>query len=351
MEQHTHRSPNAAEQRGAFLLAAVEKRDIPTNEHVQSVLGALAQWGHPAKGNVIIQLDIPRKLWMEKLANAGQNPEIATNDHFIVGHVHISRSADADPIRVHLRQLCKQFGFVLLFESIRPSSDGNTLFLQIAMLPRDVFSLSDRLFRLMAAMEHDSNVRVASLSHTHVVYQADTLAQLLREPDVSHPFLASTATFAYVGQAGAPLCYKRLGSAGMLVHSAKTSISAVETLIYIDGYSLLEAVGLAFMPNKAKQNGLSPLEQPHVLFAACSEQEAIWIANTAESLWKMDTPSRVFITSKPYGDTAKSLTPGQPLALIRSAAGQTQWLDGTRFYQEMNTRLSNRRTANSKTAF
>ncbi|MBB6284383.1 glutamate synthase [Geobacillus subterraneus] len=351
MEQHTYRSPNEEEQRGAFLLAAVEKRNIPTNEHVRTVLEALAQWGNLEQDSATIQLDIPRKLWMEKLANAGQNPEIATNDHFTVGHVHIPRSADAGPIRTHLRQLCKQFGFVLLFESIRPSADENTLFWQIAMLPSDVFSLPDRLFRLMTTMERDSNVRVASLSHIHAVYKADTLAHLLREPDVSHPFLASAAAFAYVGQAGAPLCYKRLGSAGMLVHRAETSVSGIETLIYTYSYSLLEAAGLAFMPDAAKQNGLPPLKQTHALFAAGSEQEAIWIAGTAETLWKTDASSRVFIASKPYGDTAEPLAPGQPLALIRSVAGQIQWLDGTRFRQEVNARLSNRRIADIPIAF
>ncbi|MED4869154.1 hypothetical protein [Geobacillus stearothermophilus] len=60
MEQRTYRSANEANQRGAILLAAMEKRNIPTNEHVQTVLQALAQWG--AKGNAAIQLDIPRKL-------------------------------------------------------------------------------------------------------------------------------------------------------------------------------------------------------------------------------------------------------------------------------------------------
>ncbi|AGT30891.1 hypothetical protein M493_02790 [Geobacillus genomosp. 3] len=351
MEQHAYRSPNGVEQRGALLLAAVEKRNIPTNEHVQAVLQTLVQWNHPAKESAVIQLDIPRKLWMEKLANAGQNPEIATNDHFTVGHVHISRSADVKPVQVHLRQLCKQFGFVLLFESIRPSADQNTLFWQIAMLPCDVFSLPDRLFRLTAAMERDPHVRIASLSHVHVVYQATTPAELLREPDVSHPFLASASVFAYVGQADAPLRYKRLGSAGMLVHSAETPASAVETLIYNHGYSLIEAAGFAFAPDVSKQDGLASLKQTQVLFAASSEQEAIWIAGTDGTLWKTDTPSRLFIASEPYDNTAKPLAPGQPLALIRSAAGQMRWLDSARFRQEVSARLSNRRTADTPIAF
>gem|GEM_PF-1192668 len=332
-------------------MAAVEKRGIPTNEHVRAVLGALSQRGELERGSTTIQLDIPRKLWMEKLANAGQNPEIATNDHFIVGHVYISCSADAEPIQAHLRQLCKQFGFVLLFESIRPSPDENTLFWQIALFPSDVFSLSDRLFRLMAAMESDSYVRVASFSHTHVIYKAETLTQLLREPDISHPFFASAAAFAYVGQAGSPLGDRRLGAAGILIHSARTSVSTIETLLYTYGYSLFEAAGLAFIPEAAKQNGLLPLTETCGLFAAALEQEAIWVSDTAETLWKTDASSCVFIASKPYSDTAEPLAPGQPLALIRSADGQIQWLDGTRFRQEVNARLSNRRTTDIPIAF
>ncbi len=349
MEQRTYRLANEANQRGALLLAAVEKRNIPTNEHVQAVLQTLAQWG--AKGNAAIQLDIPRKLWMEKLANAGQNPEIATNSYFTVGHIHIAPSADAERIRAHLRQLCKQLGFILLFETIQPSADESALFWQIAMLPGDVFSLSDRLFRLTAAMEREPHVRVASLGHTHVVYQADTLADLLREPDVSHPFLASAAAFAYVGQADASLCHHRLGSAGMLVHCGEMSVGAVEALIYDHGYSLLEAAGVAFWPDAAKQHSFQPLGQMPACFVASFEQEAVWVAGTAGALWKTDDSSRVFIASHPQGGHAEPLAPGQPLALIHSTAGRNQWLNGDHFRQEMAIRLSNRRDAHAPISF
>ncbi|PJW13350.1 glutamate synthase [Geobacillus sp. Manikaran-105] len=349
MEQRTYRSANEANQRGAILLAAVEKRNIPTNEHVQTVLQALAQWG--AKGNAAIQLDIPRKLWMEKLANAGQNPEIATNSYFTVGHIHVAPSADAERVRAHLRQLCKQFGFILLFETIRPSADESALFWQIAMLPGDVFSLSDRLFRLTAAMEREPHVRVASLGHTHVIYQAYTLADLLREPDISHPFFASAASFAYANGAESFFCHQRLGSAGMLVHCGEMSVGAVETLIYDHGYSLLEAAGAAFWPDTAKRHSLPSIGQLPACLAASFEQEAVWVAGTAGALWKTDDSSRVFIASRPQGGHAEPLAPGQPLALIRSTTGRTQWLNGDHFLQEMAIRLSNRRDAHAPIAF
>lgn len=42
-----------------------------------------------------IHIDIPRKLWKEKLRSAGADPEQAEKDNFVVGHVFINRYTDA----------------------------------------------------------------------------------------------------------------------------------------------------------------------------------------------------------------------------------------------------------------
>ncbi|MFC0298826.1 glutamate synthase [Geobacillus jurassicus] len=352
MEQQTHHRQSAIEQNRVFLWTAVEKQNVPSSDHARAAVEALKRWNemarpHPAEATAVIQFDIPRKLWMDKLANAGQNPEIATNDHFTVGHVYISRSADAVPICAHLRQLVKQFGFMLLFESTRPTSDESVLFWQIAMLPSDVFSLSDRLFRLAAAMERITHVRVASLSHVHVIYESAARNGLLGEPDLSHPFLASASTFAYIGRAGAPLRYTRLGSAGLLVHSAETPAPLIEPLVYDHGYSLLEAARLTFMPSEAKQQP----KQKYSLFVASFDHEAIWMTNAADTLWKTDSSARIVIATEPYGDAAQPLAAGQPLALTRSVGGQPKWLDALRLEREVSVRLPNRRTVHVPTAF
>ncbi|WP_051985061.1 class II glutamine amidotransferase domain-containing protein [Geobacillus icigianus] len=345
MDQPTANAAQAAKGQPAFFAAVMEINGMGTKSHTNAVLETLTGWSqsadrHCREANIAVQFDIPRKLWMDKLANAGQNPEIAANDHFIVGHVLLSCSARPEPIQAGLRQLIKQFGFTLLFESTRPSWQKNSLFWQVAMLPSDVFSLSDRLFRLAVAMERQTDVRVASLSHLHVIYEANTVDELRRDLDVSHPFFASSAAFAYTQTADAPHGYRRLGAAGLLVDGGETSASSVETLVYDNGYSLLEAAALVLTPETVS----SPPRPYSRCIVASLDHEAIWLAETEGALWRTESLSRIFITTEPYGDNAEPLPPGRPLALVRSAAGSLLWLEGTRFRQEVNARLSNRRT-------
>ena len=46
-----------------------------------------------------IHIDIPRKLWKEKLEQAGSNPEEAEKDNFVVGHIFIKRTDNVAEIK------------------------------------------------------------------------------------------------------------------------------------------------------------------------------------------------------------------------------------------------------------
>ena len=88
-----------------------------------------------------IHIDIPRNLWKEKLQNAGLNPQDAEKDHFVVGHMFIKRTKDAEAIKSSLIKKFEDAQFTVLFHSDKITNSAalgpiaiqeNPIFLQLA---------------------------------------------------------------------------------------------------------------------------------------------------------------------------------------------------------------------------
>lgn len=146
------------------IVAAVEKRRIPTRENITTCINALVTMNHRAgfingEGDGVgIHIDIPKALWKEKLAVAQLNPQLVDRDDFIVGHIFITRTTNVEEKKARMRQLFAQSQLTLIFESDRVTSSSalgpialreEPVFWQVALLPNhQQKTLSQTLFEL-----------------------------------------------------------------------------------------------------------------------------------------------------------------------------------------------------------
>lgn len=414
MKQHWNpnlfKNFHQAEHDACGIVAAIEKQRIPTRENIMTCIDALVKMNHRAgfingEGDGVgIHMDIPRKLWMEKLANAGQNPEIANSESFTVGHLFIHRSSDTDHVKAKIKQLFKKSGFSLIFESDRVTSSNalgpialrqEPVFWQVALLPNDNVQLSKRLFDLLIEIEKDENVHVASLSNFHVVYKVMGAGDILPKyyHDLAHPFIASTMTLGHNRYSTNTLSnFFRVQPFSVLAHNGEINTIAklrdeavmigvpltnggsdsqdlsrtIETLICRYGYSLFEAMDILFPPIvneiKAYPEHLQDLytyireawghfAQGPAAIISRYEDEAVFSVDALglRPLWKLETEKRFVFTSEPgiipageYTGEPKPLAPGEKIGLTWSSGSSIQVLEYEQFQEEVYTRFSKR---------
>lgn len=398
-----------AEHDACGIVAAIEKRRIPTRENIMACIDALVKMNHRAgfingEGDGVgIHMDIPKKLWMEKLANVGQNPEIANDESFTVGHLFINRSADVDHIKSQIKQLFKKSGFLLIFESDRVTSSNalgpialrqEPAFWQVALLPNDNVQLSKRLFDLLIEIEKNENVHVASLSNFHVVYKVMGAGDILPKyyHDLAHPFIASTMTLGHNRYSTNTLSnFFRVQPFSVLAHNGEINTIAklrdeaamigvpltnggsdsqdlsrtIETLICRYGYSLFEAMDILFPPIvneiKAYPEHLQDLytyireawghfaQGPAAIISRHADEAVFSVdALGLRPLWKLETEKRFVFTSEPgiipaseYTGEPKPLAPGEKIGLTWSG-DVIQVLEYEQFQEEVYTRFSKR---------
>ncbi len=391
------------------IVAAIEKRCIPTRENIMTCIDALVKMNHRAgfingEGDGVgIHMDIPRKLWMEKLANVGQNPEIANDESFTVGHLFIDRSADVDHIKTKIKQLFKKTGFSLIFESDRVTSSSalgpialrqEPVFWQVALLPSDNAQLTKRLFDLMIEIEKDENVHVASLSNFHVVYKVMGAGDILPKyyHDLAHPFIASTMTLGHNRYSTNTLSnFFRVQPFSVLAHNGEINTIAklrdeavmigvpltndgsdsqdlnrtMETLICRYDYSLFEAMDILFPPIvneiKAYPEHLQDLytyireswghfaQGPAAIISRYGDEAVFSVdALGLRPLWKLETEKRFVFASEPgiipaseYTGEPKPLAPGEKIGLTWFG-GVIQVLEYEQFQEEVYARFSKR---------
>jgi glutamate synthase (NADPH) large chain len=392
------------------IVAAIEKRRIPTRENIMTCIDALVKMNHRAgfingEGDGVgIHMDIPKKLWMEKLANAGQNPEIANDESFTVGHLFINQSADVDHVKSQIKLLFKKSGFLLIFESDRVTSSNalgpialrqEPVFWQVALLPSDNVQLSKRLFELLIEIEKDENVHVASLSNFHVVYKVMGAGDILPKyyHDLAHPFIASTMTLGHNRYSTNTLSnFFRVQPFSVLAHNGEINTIAklrdeaamigvplpnggsdsqdlsrtIETLICRYGYSLFEAMDILFPPIvneiKAYPEHLQDLytyireawghfaQGPAAIISRHADEAVFSVdALGLRPLWKLETEKRFVFTSEPgiipaseYTGEPKPLAPGEKIGLTWSSGDAIQVLEYEQFQEEVYTRFSKR---------
>lgn len=181
------------------LICAVRKGGQPTHGNVKRTIEALTRMGHrtgivDGEGDGVgILTDIPRRLWMKRLAKAGLQEETANDPSFWVAHVMIpplARARTHNLIEHITRQLYAAGLEVLVVEPgivdshmLGPNAQKNEpAFWQLAgrngSVPAEM--LDKVLFRLQVLLEHDLGVHFPSFSSHSVVYKVQGTVEILR---------------------------------------------------------------------------------------------------------------------------------------------------------------------------
>ncbi|MBZ0280494.1 MAG: alpha-hydroxy-acid oxidizing protein [Anaerolineae bacterium] len=200
------------------LICSVRKGGQPTHGNVKRTIEALTRMGHrtgivDGEGDGVgILTDIPRQLWMKKLARNGLRASLASSRNFWVAHLMIPASARGRTNHVieQISQRLAEAGLDVLVEEpgivnwhmLGPNAQKNEpAFWQIAGMNGSVPAeeLDRVLFRLQMAMEHDLGVHFPSISSHSVVYKVQGTVEILRRyyPELRDPDYASSVTLGH----------------------------------------------------------------------------------------------------------------------------------------------------------
>lgn len=200
------------------LICAVRKGGQPTHGNIKRTIEALTRMGHrtgivEGEGDGVgILTDIPRQLWMKRLARAGIRTAIASQRNFWVAHVMIPASARgrSQHLVEHIGRQLSDAGLDVLFEDLGvvnshmlgPNAQKNEPeFWQFAgtsgSIPLD--QLEKTLFRLQVQLEKDLGVHFPSFSSHSVVYKVQGTVEILRRyyPELRDPDYASSVTLGH----------------------------------------------------------------------------------------------------------------------------------------------------------
>ena len=170
-------SPPSVEDKDACAIyASVRKDATPSHAPIELAIPALQKMLHRA-GNVDgegdgcgILVDIPRKLWSERVREGGHNPALALDDAFAVAHVFFDRSQDTEKALHDAREILGRGGFRILAERFG-NTDSHALgatareeephFWQVGGLLPDAKRRHRICFGLMLALEEGLGCHVA----------------------------------------------------------------------------------------------------------------------------------------------------------------------------------------------
>ncbi len=200
------------------LICAVRKGGEPTHGNVKRTIEALTRMGHrtgfvDGEGDGVgIMTDIPRQLWMKKLARAGLRTSMASSRNFWVAHVMIPAVARGRSTHLieQISQRLTEAGLEVLVEEpgevnhhiLGPNAQKNEpTFWQLAGLNGSVASdqLERILFQLQSQLEQDLGLHFPSMSSYSVVYKVQGTVELLRKyyPELRDPDYASSVTLGH----------------------------------------------------------------------------------------------------------------------------------------------------------
>ncbi len=204
------------------LVAYVRKDGTPSHGNVKRSINALEKMGHRSGGvdgegdGCGVQTDIPRIIWGQALRDdAGQNPALADDPRFFVGHffIPLKQAGATDQIKEHVRGLLKAQGIEILVEDygdVRHDALGKIArsnepeFWQVAgfvpaFAPGNGLAGDRVLFAAQLAIERDTPVHVVSLSRHTAIYKVHGNADILDHyyPQLSSPDFVSVITLGH----------------------------------------------------------------------------------------------------------------------------------------------------------
>ncbi len=289
------------------LIANIRKGGRPTHGNVKRTLAALGRMGHRT-GEVAgegdgcgLLTDVPRTIWARTLESVGQRGELANDPNFFVIHLFLPTD-NTEAVVGRITEIAELSILQILYSAAgetRPEMLGplaraqEPVFWQIAGYApgRDARDANARLFDFQMEIECDLPIHVVSCSTHSVVYKvrghSDTLYKYypdLRDPEfesvitIGHSrYSTNTETafervqpFSLLGHNGEINTIARLRQearmlGGQLVRSGSDSQDLnrlLEILIHRYGFTLLEAMEIAFPPVPFEAEALAPEQEP-----------------------------------------------------------------------------------------
>ncbi len=345
------------------IVAWVDKAPMGSRNNVLNALSALNQMRHRAgfvseEGDGCgILVDLPRGIWADHLSDFGHSPALAHDPGFAVAHL-ICREwnrVEREAWTAAFEQVARRAGFRVLgcvFNAVNRSALGpggqaeDTGFVQVALYLEDLDGTppESACFGLQLAVEDELGAHAASLSTKSVVYKARGDSTVLQGyfDDFRHPAFISRITighnrystntttsservqpFSLLGHNGEINTIHRLREeAGMIgvkmVPGGSDSQDLnrlIESLRQVFGYSLLEAMELAFPPiiNEIKQMRpelqdlymfmrtlWGPFAQGPAAIVARADAEAVFAVDAMglRPLWMVETDHSLVFSSE-----------------------------------------------------
>jgi glutamate synthase (NADPH/NADH) large chain len=392
-------SPWLDEHDACAILASVRKTGESTHGNLKRVLDALSKMGHRS-GDVNgegdgcgVLTDIPRRLWARTLDEAGKPAWLAEDRRFFVGHLMISGDQRADlwGNQEHVIGLVNSAGASLLVE--RPGYTRRTALGRLGREQEPIFwqvagmmegcplnQVESRLFELALRIERSAHVHVASLSSYSVVYKVRGTVETLYHyyPDLRSPDYMSAITLGHARYStNTATAFERVQPFSLLGHNGEiNTISQLRwqaqmigaqlvaggsdsqdldrflaTLIHRYGFTLMEALEIAFPPVPSEVENLAPDVQayyrhfrqawgpfaqgPAAIVARYGDECAVSVdALGLRPLWFGETEKDYFFSSEKgvYHLDAlccdpRPLSPGEKMALVLGRPSAVEVLD------------------------
>lgn len=363
------------------IIAWVEKSREATRDNIEHVLDALNQMRHRAgfvqdEGDGCgVLIDLPRQLWADVLKISGHQPELTSSSRFAVAHLIVTKAMPlaVEEVSEPVHKLAEAFGFSVLTtrqnevnpEVLGPGGTAEAIhFLQIALFAKDQLPESEvgkACYQLHLAIEKELQVHVASLSNATVVYKVRGDSHVLRKyyRDLASAVVTSRATvghnrystntstsservqpFTLLGHNGELNTIHRLREESRMLDIPNVPGGSdsqdlnrfVEGLIYSYGYSLIEALEVAFPPiiNEIKQMPehlqdmymflrtlWGPFAQGPAGIVSRTGAEAVFSVDALglRPLWNIETAtSWIFSSEQGVVPIAEMITSPRPLA-------------------------------------
>ncbi|RSK26156.1 glutamate synthase [Bacillus sp. HMF5848] len=342
------------------IVAAVEKRRIPSKKNIDNVIDALVKMNHRAgfingEGDGVgIHIDIPKDVWKEKLVAANLDPALTERDDFIVGHFFIDKKVEFESVRKRAVDILQDAGLQVIYETTKVTNSEalgpialqqDPVFWQMALLPGNSSKLASTLFTAVIDIEMDENIHVASLSNYTAVYKVMGAGDILPKyyHDLANPLIASTMTlghnrystntlsnffrvqpFSVLGHNGEINTISKLRDEATMLGVPITNGGSdsqdlnrtIDTLISRHNFTLFEAVDVLFPPIvneiKAYQDHLQDLyayireawghfaQGPAGIISRYADEAVFSLDSLGlRPLWKLEATDRFMFSSEP----------------------------------------------------
>ena len=354
-------SPRSVEDRDACAIyASVRKDATPERAPVELALTNLQKMLHRA-GHVDgegdgcgILVDVPRKLWAERVRAGGHNPALALDDAFAVAHVFFERTRDVEGALHDARGILGRGGFRILDERLG-GVDSHALgptareeephFWQVGGLLPDEKRRHRICFDLMLALEQELGCHVASFSTSTCVYKVMGAPKVLGAyyPDLrderfetvgcfghnrystnTWPSFKRVQPFTVLGHNGEINTIEQLRQEARMLgiqispgNSDSQDLNrVVDHLVRVEGLSLAEAMEavvppivdeIRSLPEDLRRfymylrEALGPFAQGPVALIARHDDDCVFSADALglRPLWKLETPEDFIFSSEP----------------------------------------------------